>query len=321
LRSSGRPPVGALPRVFPGYMARPYLVSSLADLSADLVSAARAKLPPGRAVRRIFVVPPQEYPGRSEGRFGPGQALIFSADGVIHVQQATVPGQPAQARLVPNADVLYVQAGQLLLYDRLEIGYAEVGQAQQVVVEYNSVGWDLLQPGLADLLRNVSVAAPPPPVDPETPAIGAAEIERLPFKYANGIGIYTLAPGERLLALAFQPDIWARRYLIFRRQVTPAIVLALTDRHVSLIEEQRALDRSRSYGWIFSFFPLHGVTGMRSQPAPLGRLIGIELLVAGATATHELELTAEVTSSWEAQWRAHGGRWRVEDENGQRAVE
>jgi hypothetical protein len=30
----------------------------------------------------------------------------------------------------------------------------------------------------------------------------------------------------------------------------------------------------------------------------------------------ELELTVEVAASWEAQWRAHGGRWRVEDENG-----
>lgn len=104
-----------------------------------------------------------------------------------------------------------------------------------------------------------------------------------------------------------------RRLLILRRQVTPAIVLALTDRHVSLIEEQRALGGSRSYGWIFTFIPRHAVTGMRSAPAPLGGLISIEMLVQGARATRELEVTTEVFATWEAQWCTNGGAW-VADE-------
>jgi hypothetical protein len=291
----------------------------LADLSADLAGAAQTVLPPAGEVRGIFLVPPQEFPSWAKYRYSSRHALIFTSTEVIHAQTAAL-GQPAQVHLVPAAAVHYVQVGQLLLYGRLEIGYAANGQAQHVALEFNTVGWDLLQPALRELLRDVSVVSPPPPVGVQTPAISAAEIERLPFKFASGLQIYTLSPGERLLALAFQPGLWTRCLLIFRRQVTPAIVMALTDRPVSLIEEERALTSKPSYGWTFTFIPRHGVTGMRSEPAPLGRLVSIEMLVQGASATCELEITTQVAATWEAQWRGHGNRWYVADENGKGAT-
>lgn len=297
-------------RVYTGYMGRPRLFRSLADLSADLTEAAQTILPLTDEVRRIFVVPPQEFPSWAKYRFGPAHALIFTDAGVIHVQTAAC-GQLAQARLVSTETVHYVQVGLLLLYGRLEIGYAADGSAQQMVMEFNTVGWDLLQPGLMELLRDVSAASPPPDFG-EDSVVSAAEIERLPYKFASGVKIYILSPGERLLALAFQPGIWTRRLLIFRRQLTPPIVLALTDRCVSMIEEERSVGGSHAYGSTFTYIPRRGVMGMRSEPAPLGRLITIELLVEGARATRELELTTEVAAKWEAQWRSHGGEWRVE---------
>lgn len=294
-----------LRRTNPGHMGRPRLVRDLAELSADLAGAAQAALMPADEVRRIFYVPPQEFPSSAKYRHGPEHALIFTAGRAIHVQGAAA-GQPGQTRVIPAAAMHYLQVEQNLLYGRLEIGYAADGQARQMVLEFNTVAWDMLQPGLAGLLLEANRACPPS-VAADAPEIAMYLVERLPLKYANGLKIYILAPGERLLALAFQPAIWMRRLLVFRRQVTPAIVLALTDRHVSLIEEQRALGGSRSYGWSFTFIPRHAVTGMRSAPAPLGRLISIGLLVEGATATYELEITTEVATTWEAQWRAHGG--------------
>ena len=313
-------------RVYTGYMGRPRLFRSLADLSADLADAAQTVLSASDEMRQIFVVPPQEFPSWAKYRFGPAHALIFTDAGVIHVQTAAC-DQPAQARLAPTGAVHYIQVGLLLLYGRLEIGYAADGRAQQMVVEFNTVGWDLLQPGLMELLRDVSAAPPPPDfgerldrarrglnraVETEDSLVSAAEIERLPFKFANGVKIYILSPGERLLALAFQPGLWTRRLLIFRRQLTPPIVLALTDRCVSMIEEERSVGGSHSYGSTFTYIPRRGVMGMRSEPAPLGRLITIELLVEGAEATREVELTTEVAAKWEAQWRSHGGEWRDE---------
>jgi hypothetical protein len=91
--------------------------------------------------------------------------------------------------------------------------------------------------------------------------------------------------------------------------VTPATVVALTDRHVSLIDEERLLTRKPSYGWTFTFIPRHGVTGMRSKPAPLGRLASIEMSVDEAGGTLEVELTSELAAAWETRWHAHGGRW------------
>jgi hypothetical protein len=300
-------------RAYPGDMGRPSLVRTLDDLDSDLVAAAQAVWPAGGEVLWIFDVPPQEFPSWAKYRYGPRNALIFTSAGVIHGQTAAR-GQPAQARLAPTAAVYYVQVSELLLYGRLEIGYAADGQAQQMVLEFNTVGWDVLRPALRELLRNASVLCPPPPVAAQAPEFSMAEIRRLPFRYANGVMIYLLAPGERPQALAFQPGIWTRRLLIFRRQVTPAIVLALTDRHVSLIEEERSLTTKPSYGWTFTFIPRHGVTGMRSEPAPLGRLVSIEMLVEGAKAMLEVEATSEVAAAWGAQWRAHGGGWSDADE-------
>lgn len=294
-------------RTYPGHMGRPRLARDLAELGADLAGAAQAALTPADEVQRIFYVPPQEFPSWAKYRYGPEHALIFTGAGVIHVQGAAA-GQPGQTQVAPVTTIHYVRFSLLLLYGRLEIGYAADGQARQIVLEFNTVGWDMLQPGLAALLLAVNYACPPP-VTADAPEIGMYLVERLPLKYANGLKIYTLAPGERLLALAFQPAIWTRRLLLLRRQVTPAIVLALTDRHISLIEEERALGRSPSYGWIFTFIPRHGVTGMRAEPAPLGCLIRIGMLVDGVKATRELEVTTEVAEAWAAQWRNHGGAW------------
>ncbi len=66
------------------------------------------------------------------------------------------------------------------------------------------------------------------------------------------------------------------------------------------------MGKSHSYGWIFSFIPRHCAIGMYSEPAPLGRLIGIELLADGVRTRMELALTAEVAAMWEAQWLVHG---------------
>jgi hypothetical protein len=301
-------------RAYPGAMGRPRLVRALDELDSDLAAAAQAVWPAGGELRLIFDVPPQEFPSWAKHRYGPRQALIFTSAGVIHGQTAAC-GQPAQARLAPAAAVLTVRVGELLLYGRLEIGYAADGQAQQMVLEFNTVGWDLLRPALREFLRDVSVQCPPPAIAAQAPEFDMAEIRRLPFRYANGVKIYLLAPGERPLALAFQPGIWTGRLLVLRRQVTPPIVLALTDRHVSLIEEERSLTRKPSYGWTFTFIPRHGVTGMRSEPAPLGRRIRIEMLVEGAEAALEVEVTPEVAAAWGAQWRAHSGAWSETDEN------
>lgn len=294
-------------RTYPGHLGRPRLARDLAELGPELAGAAQAALTPADEMQRIFYVPPQEFPSWAKYRYGPDHALIFTGGGVIHVQGAAA-GQPGQTDVAPVTAIHYVQFSLLLLYGRLEIGYAVDGQARQIVLEFNTVGWDMLQPGLAGLLLAANCACPPP-LTAQAPTIGMHIVERLPLKFANGLKIYTLAPGERLLALAFQPAIWTRQLLLLRRQVTPAIVLALTDRHMSLIEEERALGRSPSYGWIFTFIPRHGLTDMRAGPAPLGRLISIDMLVDGVKATREVEVTTEVAEAWAAQWRNHGGAW------------
>jgi len=51
---------------------------------------------------------------------------------------------------------------------------------------------------------------------------------------------------------------------------------------------------------MFTVIPRRGVPGIGSVPAPFRRLISIEMLVQGARATRDLEVTTEVTATWVA---------------------
>jgi hypothetical protein len=299
---------GPAPRKMPsGLSSHPYAPAAVAELSADLRDTARSALPGDSRVRRIFAVPAHEYPGLLRSRYVPEQALIFVDNAVIHVQAAVQAGQPAQARLIRAPAVLYLQVTLILLYGRVEIVYVGDGQPQRAVVEFNTVGWELLQPGLRGLLADI-YGLHAPARDIHAAEVSHAEIERmLPFKFVSGVRIYMLAPGEHLLGLDFQPAVWAWRWLLFRRQLTPPVVLALTDRHVTILAEERALGRTPSYGWIFTFFPRHCVQDIRSRPSEAGSSLAVELEAQGTTTTWELELMPEAAASWEAKWRAHSG--------------
>jgi len=291
----------------PGHLGRPYLVRSLQGLDAELLAAVQGMLPAGAAVRSIMVVPPQEHPARSRYRYGPAQALVFQEGGLVHAQTAAY-GQPARALAIPAARLMAVSAGLFLLYGRLDITYAPDTDAAHLVVEFNTTGWDLLRPGLMALLDDAG-RMPPVTHGAEKPLVDPDDVDQLPLKFANGLRIYCLAPGEQLLALAFEPGLWSRRWLLWRRQDLPAATLALTDRRLALIEEERSLSDSPSYGWTFTFVPRHILNGMRATPTPLGRLLQVDMGLEGASAAHQVELTADVAASWGHGWRALGGAW------------
>ena len=136
----------------------------------------------------------------------------------------------------------------------------------------------------------------------------------LPFKFANGLRYYSLAPGERVVGAVFQPWLWQRRKTFVQTQVIPNTLLAVTDRKLVLIEEKRSHPWRRpakgqgEYGWIFTYIPLDRVVKM-SAPASDGlRELTIGLEWGAASETRVFRLEPAVADQWLAAWRAGGGR-------------
>lgn len=84
------------------------------------------------------------------------------------------------------------------------------------------------------------------------------------MKFSNGLRHRGLQRGEQLLGFVFQPAIWTRHWRFFSRQLTAALVLALTDRQLIILEEDKTGEKG-SYGWIFTFCPLASVSGMEMK--------------------------------------------------------
>lgn len=83
----------------------------------------------------------------------PEQALLFTSQGVLHVQAPVEPDQPPSTTYFQAADLLYTRLSLLLLYGRLELIGSVGGDLTRVEVEFNTVGEYLLRPPLEQFLQ------------------------------------------------------------------------------------------------------------------------------------------------------------------------
>lgn len=244
----------------------PYLVQTLADLSAELRLLVEQWHNADDPIRTIIVIPPQSIPKKLGGMGGvrsvPEQALLFTAHGVLHVQGSKSAGQPEQAAYLRAEDLLCAHLIIVLLYGKLELCRAAEGGLTRIVVEYNAARHDLIQPELHRLLDQASKRVTDEPrIDDSTDVI-LEELGQQSFKFKSGLRDYALTPRERLSGYVFQPRITKRYWYVFPRLVAPASLVALTDKELILIEEGRT--NATSYGWYFTFCPRINIAGIEA---------------------------------------------------------
>jgi hypothetical protein len=296
-----------LPKIPTGLASHPYRVNHPSDLPVSLWQSAEQALGPQEPVDSIFVVPAQVS---SKGWFGlryaPEQALLFTSQGVLHVQDGATPGQPAQSTYLRAADLLYAHLSLILLYGRLELAGQVNGTLARIEVEFNTVAESLLQPGLRQLVRQAWGQT-------TTLAAGQAqtetilrELDRLPMKFSNGLRYHGLQPGERLLGFVFQPGIWTRRWRFFPHQVSATTLLALTDRQLIILAEDK-MGRQANYGWIFTFCPLAGVAGIELIPVEAWQELQTHLERDGVVVDRQITLEYENALTWQILWT----HWRI----------
>jgi hypothetical protein len=290
--------------IFARRTQHPYRAKSLADLPVDLKRLAEPSLPPDDPIREIFVVPAQLVPLKLGGKGGmrnvPEQALLFTTQGALHVIGAGPAGHPPETIYIRGEDLIYANLTVVLLYGRLELCCVADGTLTRIVVEYNTVGHYLVQPGLLNLL---DLACKPIASEQlpnwKTPGL-LGQLEGKSLKFRNGLANYALQPDEHLLGYVYQPRILKRYWRVFKRLLAPAGLLALTDRELILIEEGRS--SATSYGWYFSFCPRTNITGFETMPN--GELIdlSVQLTKEAVTTDHLMTLDVKTTQEWQALW-------------------
>ena len=283
----------------------------LAHLPPALAALAADALHPGDAVEGALVAP-AEYLSRRMfiWEYAPERALIFLKGGLLYLA-AEGPGAPPCARRIDARALLRLRSSILLLYGLLEFTADCGGAAGEVRLEYNTVVWQWLNKPLARFVESACPAHASAFDEAEARALNEPVLAALPFKFANGLRYYSLAPGERAVAAEFQPAIWRKGKHLVRRQLTPNTLLALTDRKLVLIEEKRAQPWSRppgagqgEYGWIFTYIPLDRVVEMSVAPREGLSELTIQIQWGAASETRRVRLEPAIADQWLNAWAA-----------------
>jgi hypothetical protein len=175
---------------------------------------------------------------------------------------------------------LRVELTDILLHGALRIAFVADGGAQAVTIKFNTVMQHYYDEAVQLVLDGMDGIEATPTVDQAEwdPLLGP-----LPLKFRNAFLKFT-PRGERLLALVEWPAVFGARRRWFQHELAPEAVLALTDRELLLISEEKTwswlrIGRANKYGYIVTH-------------CPLSRLEGYHVNESAALATFDFTLRA-----------------------------
>jgi hypothetical protein len=269
----------------------PYQVSGLANLPVGLRQLAEQAQPPAEPANAIFVIPGQmlskEFGGFGGVHWVPEQALLFTPHGVFHVQAGKSTNEMGQVKYLPGNSLLYARVSLIILYGRMELCGVVNDNLTSIVVVYNSVSHELMEPALKNFLHLAW---------DQTRDEGAnytndfllGKLNEQSYKFRSGLEYHSLSPNERLQGFVFQPSIYKHYLHIFHRLIAPAGLIALTDKQLIIIEE--GVSSATSYGYFFTFCPKANVVNVVTKTK--GRLqdVYFHLRKDNVTADHQLTL-------------------------------
>jgi hypothetical protein len=286
-----------------GFDRHASVLQEFSELPAELQSAAVMALTAHTPIQSIVVFPPQIQRGWN---YVPKQALLFTASGVIHLLASIWPGQEPQITCIEGCGLMYTKVTLLLLYGLLEIVAQGQSSPTRLAMEFNTVSWHWLSRPLQQLLQKTRDRHRAPAGPGLYSPTSQSFIEKLPFKFSNGIRLYGLLPGEELEELVFQPALWERWLYFFRRPVLANTLLLLTTNYMVVIQEELGLE----LGWLISYIPRNCITGIQMQPSGVWEQLSVQLKRNDQAAVYNLTLKHDAVESWHRQWIQHGGQWQ-----------
>jgi hypothetical protein len=296
------------------------MVDALDGLPPSLREAANAAFPAGEQLVRGFVVP-SDYrspDGIAPSRVVPAQALLFTTRGVLHVQAPTLGAEEvAPPVFLQPANLLWMRSSHLLLHGKLELVSAMQGQAAALALEFNAVGWRLMQHEWRELVAQAIGVTLPATEKKAATAQGAEPEEEIytldeqtmlllaavPAKFVDGLARYGLYTGEKLQGVVFQPAVWKENLLAFDEQLLPNTLAALTEASVLILAEESALVRkSEQFGLIITRLPRAAITAVAAAEQDSLQAVQFSLAREGVTSEQTILLTPEIAQSWLELW-------------------
>ena len=273
------------------------MVQSMADLPELFQQVVKFSLKPSEQINSIIVIPRKPFLKRGGT---PYQVLLSTSRGMLHLQERVLPGKPPIVTYLPGEALLYAHHSLLLLYGRIELVGEVNTNLVRIIVEYNTVGEDLLEAVLKQFLRftycwtDTDIS-----YHPQSDTLLDA-LQAKSFKFMNGLRLYALQPGEKLLGFVFQPRITKPALHFFRRPIAPEALLALTDKAVIIIEEDKAW--GAAYGWLITLCPRKFVTDIEVKPNQEWNDISVHLQRNGINEVCKMTLENETAQALENLW-------------------
>lgn len=297
----------------------PYMVNAVDALPASLRGAAESALSPGEPMMRAFVVPAdyRSPDGFEAPRVVPAQALIFTRGSLVHVQAAAQDTPAPPPIYMQPETLLWMRSSHLLLHGRLEVVSAVKGEAARLDMQFNAVGWRLMQPEWHELVgRAIGVTLPPAEKQEALPLAEEGEEEpytldeqtmlllaSAPDKFVDGLGRYGLYTGEKPLGVVFQPPVWKENLIAFDEQLLPNTLVALTDASVLIMAEEPALVRkSEQFGLIITRIPRRAIAAMEVTATDPLSVIRFTSACEGVADEISVALGAEAAAAWQELW-------------------
>ncbi len=293
-----------------------YRVNAFEDLDHDRQEAIRPYLDPGDPPHIILFAPAQSVlvkPQLNQWRPGfllpweitPERTLVLTDRRLVVVSTTRQDGQNREMRLVgeretplaagagappdvlsiPFSNILYLEAGSILLISWTEITWLSEGHLERTRIHYNTVCRGLFEE-LTTRIRQCLIQPQTLPVLSDRPSgQGLALLDKMPFKFKSLIPLHLLLPGEGIRAAVFRPSIWKKAGLLFNRHLAPKMALVRTEDYLILAQEDLSTEED-NYGLIAQFCPIHLLRCAELQETPAG----LELVLTFALSGVECQL-------------------------------
>jgi len=274
-------------------------VSYWERFSSRLKTPDEAREPFGRVLQRelraeepaqLLIYTPSDETIKTKS---PASVLALTARGWLLAAEAK--DGDAMVTRSDFAHTLRVELTDILLYGALRIAFATDVGVESVTIEFNTVMQRYYDEAVQLVLDGMDGIEASPTVDH---AEWEPLLEPLPLKFHNGFLRFT-PRGERLLALVEWPAVFGTRRRWFQHELAPEAALALTDRELLLISEEKTwswlrIGRPNKYGYIVTHCPLSRLEGYHvSESGPLATL-DLTLRAGGAVGdTVEIALPLE----------------------------
>ncbi len=259
-------------------------------------------------VRQILVLPPYEHWVEGEGwrrwlllyrKLQTPERTVVLTDTALLIASREHAGAQAVVTQVPLCEMLAFELGTMLLRGWLQITWRRADSVEQIVLDFNTVGFRKMRALLAVLQNELAEAEP---AERESPALSRSEIERLPLKFLNLLRLDALLPGEKVLALVFEPT--ALRRWIFGLGGREGKLWAVTDQHSLLLREPPHLF---PYGEVTTFCPRRCVRAVNA----IETARGIELQLCLGAGDYVLSTTFKAERAIEVKTAAKLWRERA----------